>query len=490
MQIPGLSGAMGDPVLREKAEKEAERLAETLKNEVQADISEIGTLRKRIRITVPAKVITEHLDHNYSELMQDAIVPGFRKGRAPRRLVEKRFGAEVRESMTTTIVGQAFFAVIEKHELEVLGDPVFEIPTEGEGSKLVDLDEALEHLKLPEEGDFSYACEVEIKPKFELPELKGIPIKSPLIEIKKEMVDEELLRMRKLRGRYEPRPEASAESDDYLIADVTFFAGDKEIKTEENVQFGVRPVRLDGIPLPTLGDVMKGAKVGETRSVECTIPEDYERADIRGQQGRFEFRIHELKRLAPVPMDEFLQQQSFDSEEDARTTVRYMIENQRDELIERARRSQVHQYLLDNTQLDLPEQLSARQTDRAVSRQILELTRQGVPDADVEARIDELRTSAREDAVHSLKLNFILDKVAEQLDVSVTDEEVNTAIAQMARRYNRRFDRVRDELQQRGLLADVAEQIRQDKVVAQLLADANIEETAAEEGPQEADESA
>jgi trigger factor len=469
-----MPGAAEDPLFRDKAAQEAERLLEDLKKEVRAEIKEIGTLRKELSITVPEKVIADHLDHNYQELMHDATVPGFRKGRAPRPLIEKRYGSEVRESLPTSIVGQSFFAAPENNEL-----------AEG-GTKLVDFDEALQTLKLPAGGDFTYVCEIEIKPVFELPELKGIEVKSPDVSITDDMITQEILRQRKIRGRFEPHMEDAAEKDDLLVADIRLTVDGREIKTEENAQLAVRPSSLDGIPLTDLDQVFVGAKVGDTRQAQCTIPDDYERADVRGQSGVYEFKIHELKRLAPMPVEEFLQRSGFDNEQDARDHCRMLMENERDNLIARAKREQVYEYLLANTDLTLPEALSTRQTERAIQRRLIELQQQGVPESDIAAHSDELRTSAKEEVARDLKLSFILAKVAEQLEIGVTDEEVNTAIAQIARRYNRRFDRVRDELQNGGLLDQLAEQIRQDKCVAQLLADAKIVELK-EADPDQAD---
>ena len=474
MDIPGLAE---DPQMLEKAEQESERLLEELKKEVQAEVQEIGTLRKELRITVPAKVITGHLAHNYDELKHDALVPGFRKGRAPLQLIQKRFGSEVRESAKTTIVGQAYFAVVENEELEVLGDPLFRVTIE-EGIKLMDLDEALEQIKLPDNEDFTYVCEVEIKPSFDLPELKGIEVQAPQVQVADEDVEKHILRQLKIRGRYEPLPEGAAEEDDLVVADVTLTVDDRVVKKEENVQLGVRPTRLDGVPLMELDKALKGARPGDERAVDCEIPDDYERADLRGKSGRFEFKIHELKRLVPVTMEAFIEQTGAESEAQLRQFIREDMEAEMDQLIRRAKKQQILDYLLENTTLDLPPGVSARQIERAVARRIVELQQSGTPPSEIEARIDELRTSATEQVNRDLKLDFILDKVAEQLEVGVTGEEVNTEIARMARLYNRRFDRVRDDLQKRGLLAQLAEQIRQDKCVQLLLQDAKIVEAA------------
>ncbi|MFO0839508.1 MAG: trigger factor [Phycisphaerae bacterium] len=475
MDIPGLSGVTGEAELMDRAEKEVERLREELKKEVQCKSADIGTLRKELTVTVPAGVISSHLEHNYTEMRGDAIVPGFRKGRAPKRLIQKRFGEDIRDSLKTSIVGQSFLAAVEKEKLDPLGDPLFRVASK-DAVKLVDLSEALQHFKLSENDDFQYVCELEIKPTFELPELKGIAIKSPQIKISDDDVAKHIERQRKNRGRYELTDQPAGDSDDLVVADVVLTSEGQEVKREENVQLGVRPTRLDGIPLMKLDETLRGVRAGDQRNTECEIPDDYERADLRGKKGAFAFTIHEVKKLAPIEEMALCEALGCSDGADLRKYVREQLESELDGLVRRAQKEQVLAYLLEHTTLDVPSDLSARQTDRAVMRKVIELQQSGLPLSDIEARIDELRTSAKADVARGLKLEFVLAKVAEKLEVEVTDEEVNSEVHRIARSYNRRFDRMRDELQQRGLLPQLAEQIRQDKCVQLILADANVVE--------------
>lgn len=476
MDIPG-GGTEVDELL-DRDDQEQEEFFEELQKKVQTTIKDIGTLRKELTITVPDELIHRRLGHDYDELRSDVVLPGFRKGRAPLALVQKRFGSAVRDSLKTTVLTRSLLASIKNNEIEMLGDPLFKVDS-GKGEKLVDLSEAMQSIKLPDSGDFTYVCEVEVKPTFELPRLEGIEIKSPKIEITDESVSAEIERQLKIRGRYEPVADGAAEGDDVVIADATLKVGDETVKTEANLQLGVRAARLDGVSLEKLGDVLRGARPGDERSIECEIPDDYERTDLRGKPGRFEFKIHELKRLAPVPIQTLLESLGCESEQELREYVRQEMESERDNLIRRAQKAQIFDYLLENTELTLPENLSARMTDRAVMRRVVELQQEGVPQGEIEAQIDELRVSAREQAQQDLKLEFILERVASRLGVYVTDEEVNTAIAQIARRYNNRFDRVRDELRNRGLLSQLAESIRQQKCFEILLAEAKITEVEA-----------
>lgn len=479
MNSPGVADRTADQNLRERAEKQAESLLERLKSEVKSSVKDLGVLRKELTVTVPGTVIREEISKNYEDMLGDVQLPGFRKGRAPRALVERRFSAEVRSTLKSSLIGQSFFAAAEKQELEVLGDPLFRVSKDGQ-EKLTELGEALRSIDLPESGDFSYVCELEVRPKFELPELKGIPIKSPQIEITDENVEEQILRQRKIHGRYEPVEQSGGDADDMLVADVKLTVDGQVVKTEENLQLGVRPTRLDGIALPELDKTLAGVKPGDVRSTECQVPDDYERADLRGKKGQFEFTVHEVKRLAPMDEEDFVRQIGAESGQQLREFARQDMERERDTLVARAKREQVLEYLLQNVPIDVPPELSARLTDRAVMRRVVEAQQRGIPWSEIERHIDELRTSAKGQVARDLKIEFIMGKVAEKLGVGVTEEEVNSEIAAIARRYDRRFDRVRDELHERGLLMQLAEQIRQDKCMDVLLADAQITEAKAE----------
>lgn len=474
MNVPGFApDPLSDPAVLDRADGIAQKLLEDLKKNLRVETRDAGTLRKAMTITIPAAVVADHLNHNFDELRADVVLPGFRKGRAPMKLVRKRFDADVRSSMKSVLVGQSFLAAVENEKLEVLGDPLFQIDTP-KGPRFAEMNEALAQLAIPEDGDFSYICEVELRPEFELPSLSGIEVKNPRIEITDKDVEGTIERQLKIRGKYAPCDDGAGEPDDQVIVDVALHVDGKEVKREDNVQLGVRPARLDGIPVMDLAEVLRGAKPGVSVTARATIPDDYERPDLRGKPAEFHMVVHEVKRLVPLTRGELVEQLGFANEQELRDDVKAELESERDRLVRSAQKQQILQTLLDQTPMDLPEQLSARQTDRAVMRKVIELRMAGTPESEVEARVDELRTGARDEVARDLKIAFLLDKVADKLKVRVTDEEISAEIARIARRYGQRFDRVRDDLHARGLLYQLAEQIRQDKCLEEILKSARL----------------
>lgn len=468
-------------------EEKEETLTEALKKTVKVEVADAGVLRKTVTVTVPRESLDAELDKDYKEVVTEAVVPGFRRGRAPRRLVEKRFGQEIGEQVQTRLVPSAFMAAVEKEDLKVLGDPRVWVKVKDKKAKageegvekerLIEMTEALQQMKLPSEGDLTFRCEVEIKPAFELPSLEGVPIEKPDVKVDDDDVTERINRIRAIRGTWAPVADGEVQADDLLVCNLKVTVDGKEVKTEENIRLAARPTRLEGAVLDNLDEVLEGAKIGDVRKAEGVLPDDYATAEFRGKTAQFELAINEIKRIELPPLEgEYYKSHGFETEDEYRSWLRTEMQGELDAGIKRALRDQVRKYLLDNVKLELPEGLSARQTERMVLKRMIELQRQGVPPAEIEKHGDELRTGAREAAAVQLKLYFILEEIAEKLDIEVTEEEINEQIAAMARTYNRRFDRVRDELAKANGLESLYLEIRDEKCIDKILETAKITE--------------
>ena len=183
-----------------------------------------------------------------------------------------------------------------------------------------------------------------------------------------------------------------------------------------------------------------------------------------------------MKHLVPMSAEKLVEQYGFDNADQLRQFAHDDIEGEKNNVIERAKHEQVYEYLLKNIEFELPEKLSSRQIERALARRVLEAQQAGIPLDEIKARHGRAADHDSGAGRPRLAPGLHPRKDRREARVEVTDEEVNSAIAQIARRYDRRFDRIRDELQKDGRLSDLAEQIRQDKCLAQLLRDAKLVE--------------
>lgn len=457
---------------------EEEDIKTQLGKAIAVKVADAGVLRKTLTVSVPRDNIQKELDREFGDLIKESIVPGFRRGRAPRRLVEKRFGGEVGAQVQTRLVSNAYLAAIEKEDIKVLGDPMMWVREKGgkaDGERLMDMPTALQQMKIPEDGPLEFRFEVEVKPQFTVPTLDGVELERPDLSISDDDVTKQIDRIRARRGHWAPVMDGKVQEDDLLICDMALTVDGKEVKKAENIQVFARPQRIEGIAFEDLGDKLKGAKAGDSKTLTCEIPDDYEVAELRGKKGSFELKVNEIKRIELPPIDkDYLSNMGFDSEKEYRDWVRKQMEDQLETEIKRGMRGQVRKYLLDNTKLDLPEGISSRQTERAVMRKAMELRQAGIPEAEILKHSDELKTVAHEEATAELKLYFILEEIAEEQKIEVTEEEINAEIAAIARSYNRRFDRVRDDLAKANGIESLYLQIRDDKCIDGIIAKGKI----------------
>ena len=477
----------------EELSEEEQELAK-LKEAITVEQTEIGPLRIKLTVTVPQDTVNERRSDEYAELKRDATIPGFRKGHAPLALVEKRFAGDVGEQIKSQLLSRGYLAAIEKQDLKPLGDPLFWVtvkeerpgndgkPHSVETEKLVSFEDAIENIKMPREGSLAFSCEVELKPEFDLPKLEKIPVQRPKIGIGDDDVNAEVERLRMMRGTFQPLEKGAIETDDLLYADMKLSVEAVVVTEEENFELAARDLRVKGIPLIGFGDAVTGKKSGDRITMSAAIPEDHENIDFRGKQADFEFVIKEIKRLRlPELNDEFISTLGFENSDDLRSTVRSSLESRLDATIKEAMRDQIGRHLMDNTKLEIPDGLSQRQTDRSVTRRMIEMYQGGVPQAEIEKNLDELKTKAHDQTVRDLTLFFILEKIAEEREIEVGEEAMNNAIAQIAQRTNKRFDRVRDELSKGEGLTVLYHKLRDQQVLDDLLDDAEIAET---EGPE------
>ena len=448
-----------EPADQAQTETEATE-QETDAEQIEINVEDAGTLRKKVTVTVPADRIASKQSEMFGELSRTAQVPGFRIGRAPRRLIEKRFGKDVVQDVRNAIIGESLGQAIEKSELNTLGEP--------------DLD--LEKIELPEAGDMTYDFHVEVKPEFDLPELEGIEVEKQTVEVDDACINETLEQWRQANVRYEDT-DSSAKGGDMVLASATISGEGIEQVAKPGLSLRAAPGQIEGLPLVDLGDALTGKKRDQSATLKVTVPEAHPNEQWRGKELTVTIAISQVRRrIVPDLDDQFAASQGFETIDQLRGQVRRSLESRSDLDTRRAMRDQICQYLLGNTQFELPESLVARHTGEVLKRRAIDLLQRGVPREQIEENLTELQAAASEEAQSGLKLSFILSKIAEENKIEIGPEEVNSRIAEMARQYNRRPERLRAELSQDGTLSQVESSIREEKAIDKLLEQAKVTE--------------
>ncbi len=445
----------------EKTTEVETEVVEEVKNVVTIENS--GPCRKKVSIEVPEETVKTALDERYKELHREAIVPGFRKGRAPLRLLEKRFGSDVSQQVKLKLLADASEAALKDNELDTLGES--------------DIDH--EKIELPDSGALKFDFEVEVRPEFDLPELEGIAIEKPEVEISDKQIDEYLLGMRKRLGIWKPKEDGTVQIDNQIIADAVLkVEGVEEAEKHDNLEIVVRKNGFVGpVPVENLDDVLKGAKHNDVKKTSIEIPKTFYVEQYRGKKIDVEITVKDIKELEPAELNEdFFNRCGVEDEDRLRELIRNARLEQAQRDTKTAMGDQVCKYLLENTSFDLPADVVADQSMRILQRQYTNLLMRGLERSQIEERMEELRASSENQAHEQLKVLFIMDKIAEKLGVEVSEEEINGHIAQVAAKRGRRPEKVREELAKDGSLAQFSLQVREQKCIEKMLESANITE--------------
>ncbi len=426
-------------------------------------VEEVGPARVRIKIEVPAERIEARLDNDLDELRRSAEVPGFRVGRAPRKLIEKRFGSDTRERLKNVLVAEGLEDAIEKRELKTLGEPQLDI----------------EAIEMPEEGPLCFEVETDIEPKFDLPELEGIDASKVTVSVEDKDVDETIKSMLAREGVYEPVSDGGAEKGDQIVGDLWLKVGDEEITRRDEMALLAGPsnLALMSVELNDLCESFVGAKTGSQVTSKVTVGDDHTNEEARGKEGVAGMDIKEIKRLKIPPLtDEWLKKAGWENQEEFRSMIKENLQRRLEDQASDAMRMQIREYLLSKTVLDLPEDLSAGQIEQAENRQLVKLMQMGIPEPQARTVVANKSEETRNKALDDTKAFFILRRVGDDYGVEVDEGEINGQVAVMARNYGLRPEKMRQQLSSSGQLETMANQIREVKVLDKLLAQAKISE--------------
>ena len=431
-------------------------------------VADAGPSLKRISIEIPAETVTEKLTASFDTLSVEAALPGFRKGKVPRQLIEKRFGPNLREETKGQLVASAYSEAVEGHKLRVIGEPVAE---------------GIEKLSLETGKPFKFELEVEVLPEFEVPSAEGMSILRPTLEVTDEMVGKELEKFCINEGELDPQEVAS--KGDYVTGHAVMT--DAEGTEHYNIDGAVIRVPTDadkgegmmlGLRIADLGPQVGLPKPGDEITVKARGPEQHEVEALRNKDVSIKYKIQRIDRIVPAQAEKVAEGFGFETVDDLKKTIRERLE-QRVQVEQRvAMRQQVANTLVEKTSIDLPARITASQAKRWIEQRRLELMYRGVDAEKIEEVTADLRNASGDAAKRELKLFFVLAKLADDMKINVNEGEINSRIAQMAWERRVRPEQLRQELIRTRQVNNIYQQIREHKTL-----DALIEKTKVEDVP-------
>jgi trigger factor len=437
---------------------------------VTATVERTGPCECVIRIEATA----EHLEKRYQEELDsvhdEVTLPGFRRGKAPVTLVERRMGKSLRTDVVSSAIGEAYAEAVEENELNVVNQ--VEAP---------DLDELEWQPGQPLEVTFR--CEV--LPQVELSEqdYKGLQVEVPVLTATDELFEQEKERFAQQFATWEEVKGKGVDWDDYVEADAALVEGD----WSETVQFYPRSEKIGPFKAEALRTALAEAKVGDEVQIEAEVdaeglPEDSPLAPLAGRKVALKLTLLQVVRRHVPPIDDELARKlglkdAAEIEQIVRQRLQAAVEERKNELT----RSLLVEALMAKVDFGLPESLVERASRQEQLRALVRMLRAGVPREEAEQRAEEESGRTREGVTRRLKASYVLRKVAEKERILVTESEVQEQVRAFAARQGWREERASAYMEERGMLRSLRDDMRESKTLDFLVANARVQEISAEE---------
>ncbi len=434
----------------ETATAVADEAPAAYKMSLAVEIESTGPCRRHVRVKVPQTDIEHFRTKAVEEVAENTAVPGFRAGRVPRGLIEKKFKKELSDQVRQQVLLTSLEQLAADHSLDPINEPNFDV----------------ESLILPDLGDFEYEFDVEVRPDFELPNYTGLSINRPTREISEADIDAYLKKFTAQYGELKPK-ESPAALGDRVEVDLEFHWNGELLRRMNGLNLEVRgKLRFPDGELGDFGALLTGAVKGDVRETQLVISPEAESVEKRGETVQVRITVHSVNDLVvPELNKEFLARLDLETEEELRTQVRNMLNRQLQYEQRQSARQQVLEKITESATWDLPEELVRKQVENAMRRELLEMQQAGFTTQEIRTREAALRQKSISTTRQALKEHFVLDKIATKEQIECTPPDIDSEIYMMALQSGENPRRVRARMQKSGIIDNLEAQIRERKAI-------------------------
>ena len=397
--------------------------------------------KAKVVVEIDKPEFEQALNKAYAKCRKDIMLPGFRKGKAPRKMVESMYGATVfYEDAVNEIFPEIYTTAIVDQQLKAVGSP------------------SVSNMDTPDEGGVVLTIETELYPEVTLGQYKGIEVPKREVKVEDSEVDAELSRMAERNARIETVDRA-AQMGDTVVIDFEGFEGGKPFQGGKAEDYSL--TLGSGSFIPGFEEALVGAVAGEERDVNVTFPENYNAKELAGKPAVFKCKVHEVKEsIKPELDDEFAKDVSeFDTLDALKNDIRARFTKSREEQNERAFESSAVQLAAANMTCNVPACMIDEQVDHQIEQFAYQLQSQGMKMEDytkmIGGDLSSLRQSMRPMAEQTVRSDILLSEIARAENLEVTDEEVEEELKKLAEQYQMELDKVKAAVDTAAVKSDL-----------------------------------
>lgn len=380
---------------------------------MKVNVIETSSTSRTLEITVADERIKEEIEQGFKRAASQANIPGFRKGKIPRDILEKKFRPTVEQEVIDKIVPETLFEAVKEHKLNIVGQP-----------KVEGLEGGIPPL--------SFTAVVEIKPEFELKDLSGLKLVGPSDKVEDKEIQEQLDALLKRNATAGLTLDRKAALGDKAFID---FLGKLDGEPFDGGKAEDYALDLGSNSfIPGFEDGIVGMKTGEEKVIKVKFPDDYQAENLKGKNVEFEVKLKELKELElPKADDAFAATVGdFKTLDELKVRITESIQEQKSQNRKNAIAGQAEEQIAKKHKFDLPQSMIENEIRLLIDRQAMNLRQQGMEFKDDEENRKDLSEKARPAAEHRTRVRIVLEKIALTEKFEIGHEELHKEIHKLA----------------------------------------------------------
>lgn len=430
---------------------------------MNVSVKDDSACRKIMTIEIPADKIAEEKAETLKAYVKFANIPGFRKGKAPKHVIAKKYAADINKDLQERVLPKFYHEALAETELKVVN--------------VVDATEP----EIADDAPVSFDVTVDVEPEFTLPKYTAIPVKEEKIEVTDEQVQAQIDMILSQHANYEEVEGKAIETGDMgqLTYEATTDGQPLQDAIPEAKGIGSGEgywVSADEHAfIPGMGEALVGLNIGDKKEVEVTFPDDFMVKELAGVKALYTIEVTAVRvRTVPELNDDILSKLQVESEETLRSSIREQLEAQAANAALGKKHEQIVEYLIKKTKLEVPESVVQQQTRNVINDIANRRMMQGETQDAIMADLENLQKEAADQALENVKLRYIGLGIAKEQEFEASEVEIDEEIASMAIQQRKDAQALRKEMMENGSIDSVGEQIRFNKALDYMVENAKI----------------
>ncbi|MCZ6671864.1 MAG: trigger factor [Verrucomicrobia bacterium] len=430
-------------------------------------VEDVSDSRKKVTVLIEAAEIANEQKKLIGQFSLQARIPGFRPGKAPAAMILRKYGKDVEEELKRKVISTAYDMVNKEDSIKIYN--------------IVDLQEG--DIELGKNASIEFT--VDLEPEIELPEYKGIAVTVPEVAVTDEEIEESIYTLRSQRADFVEKEDPAAESDYVQLGyegfldgqELSEFIADQPLLSKQSSTW--EEAGTESADFPGLAKELVGLKKGDEKEITVEFPDDFRVEDLQSKSVQYKINVTEVReKKLPEIDEEFLKAMNLETEDQLKDNIKGDLTNRKESESNQIKREQIMNFLVEKSEFALPQSAVDGESGRILQGMLQQQTQAQEAQDDPEAAMAGMREEADKEASRRVKINLILNKLAEIEKIQPEDRDFQAMIFQEAMYTQQKPEQIAKEIRKdQGRLRSMHESILINKTLDFLVEQSTVSET-------------